>query len=153
MKLLWVVEIFDLRFVQALSELAPHAVGHHFGQGSQTGIVLDLVVLQENALVLVVVVDVLLTLGFVVPYPVRPPAGFLFDFELRVDIVFEEPFLGLREMPHLVNVLNLVAQLDRFLQLGGAPRTGQDSLVIGVSALVGSLQRGFDHFFFHTGSA
>ena len=114
---------------------------------------LDLVVLQENALVLVVVVDVPLTLGFVVPYPVRPPAGFLFYFEPRVDIVFEEPFLDLREMPHLVDVLDLVAHFDRFLQLGGAPRTGQDSLVIEVSALVGSLQRGFGHFFFYAGSA
>ena len=97
--------------------------------------------------------DVPLTYGFVVPYPVRSAAGFLFDFEPSVDIIFEEPFLGLREMPHLVDVLDLVAQLDRFVQFGGAPRTGQDSLVIGVSALVGSLQRGFDHFFFHTGSA
>ena len=113
----------------------------------------DLVVLQENSLVLVVVKDVPLTLCFVVPYPVRPPAGFLIDFEPGVDIIFEEPFLDLRETPHLVDVLDFVAQLDRFVQLGGAPRTGQDSLVIGVSALVGSLQRGFDHFFFHTGSA
>ena len=103
---------------------------------------LDLVALQLNALVLVVVMDVPLTLGFVVPYPVRPPAGFLFDFEPRVDIVSEESFLDLREMPHLVDVLDLVAQLDGFLQLGGAPRAGQGSLVIGVSALVGSLQRG-----------
>ena len=100
-----------------------------------------------------VVLDVPPTLGFVVPRPVRPSAGFLFDFEPGVDIIFEEPFLGLREMPHLVDVLDLVAQLDRFVQLGGAPRTGQDSLVVGVSALVGSLQRGFDHFFFHTGGA
>ena len=153
MKLLRVIEILDLRFVQALSELAPHGVEHHFGLGSQTGIVFDLVVLQENALVLVVVVDVPLTLGFVVPYPVRTPAGFLFDFEPGVDIIFEESFLGLRETPHLVDVLDLVAQLDRFVPLGGAPRTGQDSLVIGVSALVGSLQRGFGHFFFHAGSA
>ena len=114
---------------------------------------LDLVVLQENAFVLVVVMDVPLTLGFVVPYPVRPSAGFLFDFEPGVDIIFEESFLAFREMPHLVDVLDLVAQLDRFVQFGGAPRTGQDSLVIGVSALVGSLQRGFDHFFFHAGSA
>ena len=70
---------------------------------------LDLGVLQENALVLEVVVDVPLTLGFVVPYPLRPATGFLFDFEPGVDIIFEEPFLGLREMPHFVDELDLVA--------------------------------------------
>ena len=43
-------------------------------------------------------------------------------------------------MPHLVDVLDLVPQVDGFLQLGGAPRTGQDSSVIGVSALVRSLE-------------
>ena len=85
--------------------------------------------------------DVPLTLGFVVPYSVRPVTGFLFDFEPGVDIIFEEPFLGLREMPHLVDVLDFIAQLDRFVQLGGVPRTGQDSLVIGVSAVV-DLSRG-----------
>ena len=69
----------------------------------------DLGVLQENAFVLVVVVDVPLTLGFVVPYPVRPAAGFLFDFEPGVDIIFEESFLGFREMPHFVDVLDHVA--------------------------------------------
>ena len=113
---------------------------------------LDLGVLQENALILVVVMDVPLTLGFVVSHPLRPTAGFLFDFEPGVDIIFEESFLGFGEMPHLVDELDLVAQLDRFVQLGGAPGTGQHSLVLGVSAVVGSLQRGFDHFFFHTGS-
>ena len=153
MKFSGVAEFFHLRFVLTLSELAPHRVEHHFGQGSQTQIVLDLVVIQLNALVLLVVIDVLLTLGFVVRHPVRPPAGFLFDFEPRVDIVSEETFLDLREMPHLVDVLDLVPQIDGFLQLGDAPRTGQDSLVIGVSALVGSLQRRFGHFFFHAGSA
>ena len=78
----------------------------------------DLVVLQESALVLVVVTDAPLTLGFVVPYPVRPAAGFLFDFEPRVDIVFEEPFLDLREMPHLVDVLDLVANSTAFFSSG-----------------------------------
>ena len=114
---------------------------------------LDLVVIQLNALVLVVVVDVLTTFGFVVHHPVRPPAGFLFDLQPRVDVVSEEAFLGLGEIPHLVDVLDLAPQLDGLLQLGGAPHTGQDSLLVGVNALVGSLQRRFDHFFFHAGSA
>ena len=103
------LKILDLGFVETLSELAPHGIEHHFGESSQTGIALDLGVLQENALILEVVVDVLLTLGFVVPYPLGPAAGFLFDFEPGVDIIFEEPFLDLREMPHFVDVLDLVA--------------------------------------------
>ena len=106
---LGVLKILDLDFVEALSELVPHGVEHHFGEGSQAGIVLDLGILQENALVLEVVVDVLLTFGFVVPYPLRPATGFLFDFEPGVDIIFEESFLGFGEMPHFVDVLDLVA--------------------------------------------
>ena len=148
-----VAEFFDLRFALTLSELAPHGVEHHFGQGSQIRIVLDLVVIQFNTLVLVVVVNVLAAFGFVVAHPVRPPAGFLFDLEPRVDVVSEKTLLDLEEMPHLVDVLDLVPQFDGLLKLGGAPRNGQDSLVVGVSALVGSLQRRLGHFFFHTGSA
>ena len=53
--------------------------------------------------------DVLLTLGFVVPYPLGPATSFLFEFEPGVDIIFEESFLGFREMPHFVDVLDLVA--------------------------------------------
>ena len=148
-----VTEFFDLRFVLTLPKLAPHGVEHHFGQGSQTRIVLDLVVIQLNALVLIVVVDVLAAFGFVVTYPVRPPAGFLFDLEPCVYVVSEKTLLDLGEMLHLVDVLDLVPQFDGLLQLGSAPRTGQDSLVVGVSAPVGSLQRRFGHFFFHAGGA
>ena len=39
---LWVIKIFDLGFVEALSKLTPHGIEHHFGKGSQTRIVLDL---------------------------------------------------------------------------------------------------------------
>ena len=39
-----VLKILDLGFVEALSELAPHGIEHHFGEGSQTRIALDLVV-------------------------------------------------------------------------------------------------------------
>ena len=53
--------------------------------------------------------DVLLTFRFVVSYPLGPTTGFLFDFEPGVDIIFKEPFLGFGEMPHFVDVLDLVA--------------------------------------------
>ena len=66
---LGVVECFDLGLVETLSKLAPHGIEHHFGQSAKTRIVFDLVVLQLDALVLVVLADVLLAFGLVVAYP------------------------------------------------------------------------------------
>ena len=54
-------------------------------------------------------------------------------------------------MPHLVDVLDVVAQLDGFLQFGGAPRAGQGAFVIRVCAPVRALQGRCGHFFLHTG--
>ena len=132
---LGIIKCFDLGLVQTLAELAPHGIQHHFGQCAQPFILLDLVVLQLNALVLIVLAKVLLTFGFVVPHPRRPPAVFLLDFQPGVDVVSEEPFTGLVKMPHFVNVLDLVPQGHRFLQFGTTPRAGQDALVVGVGAL------------------
>ena len=112
---LGVTEFFYLGLVETLSELAPHGIQHHFGQSAQTRIVLDLVVLQSNALVLIVLADVLLALGFVVTHPFGPTAGFLFDFQPGVDVVLEKALTGFWEMPHLVDVLDFVPQLDGFL--------------------------------------
>ena len=145
-KSLGIVKLLDLGLVETLAELAPHGIEHHFGQRAQTCIVFDLVVLQLDALVLVVLADVLLTLGFVVPHPRRPPAGFLLDFQPGVDVVSEESLTGLVKMPHFLNVLDLVPQFHRFLQFGGAPRAGQDALLVGVGAPLRSLQRRFGHF-------
>jgi len=64
---LGVVKFLDLGLVETLSE--PAHIEHHFGQGAQTRIVFDLVVLQLDALVLVVLADVLLAFGFVVTHP------------------------------------------------------------------------------------
>ena len=132
---LGIVKLLDLGLVETLSELAPHGIEHHFGQRAQTCIVFDVVVLQPDALVLVVLADVLLAFGFVVPHPRRPPAGFLLDFQPGVDVLSEESLTGLVKMPHLVQVLDLVPQLDGFLQFGAAPRPGQDALFVGVGAL------------------
>ena len=52
---------------------------------------------------------------------------------------------------HFVDVLDFVAQLDGFLQFGGAPRTGQGALLVGMCAPVRSLQERFGHFFLHAG--
>ena len=147
---LGIIKLLDLGLVETLSKFAPHGIEPHFGKGPQTCIVFDLVVLQLDALVLVVLADVLLAFGFVVPHPRRPPAGFLLDFQPGVDVVLEEPLTGLVKMPHLVQVLDLVPQRRGFLQFGAAPRVGQDALLVGVGALGRSLQRTFGHFFFHT---
>ena len=88
---------------------------------------------------LVVLLDVLLAFGFVVTHPLGPTTGFLLDFQPSVDVVSEETLTGFVKMPHLVDVLDVVAQLDGFLQFGGVPRTGQGALVIGVCALLRSL--------------
>ena len=147
-----IVKLLDLGLVETLSELAPHGIEHHFGQRAQTRIVFDLVVLQLDALVFVVLANVLLAFGFVVPHPRRPPAGFLLDFQPGVDVIVEEPLTGLVKLPHLVQVLDLVPQPHRFLQFGTTPRSGQGALFVGVVALGRSLQRTFGHFFFHTSS-
>ena len=146
-----VAEFLDLHLDKTLPELASHGIENHFGQLPQTDIVLDFVVLQADALVLLIPVDVMLMFSFVVAYPFGPTTGFLLDFEPRVDIVLKETLTGVGEMPHLVNVLDLVTQGNSFLQLGGAPRPGQCAFVIGVCALVGSLQGELVHFVLHTG--
>ena len=151
-KSLGVVKFLDLGLAETLSKLAPHGIQHHFGEGAQTGIVFDLVVLQLGPPVLIVLANVLLAFGFVVTHPGRPPAGFLLDFQPGVDVLSEEPFTGVIKMPHLVDVLDLVSQLHRFVQFGGAPRAGQGTLLVGVGAPLRSLVRRFDHFVFDTSS-
>ena len=86
---LGVIKGLDLGLVEALSKLAPHGIEHHFGQGPQTRVVFDLIVLQLDAFMLEVLAEVLLTFGFVVAYPRRPPSGFLLDFQPGVDVVSE----------------------------------------------------------------
>ena len=149
-KNLGIVKFSDLGLVVTLAKLTPHGIQHHFGQRAQPCIVFNLVVLQLDALVLIVLAEVLLAFGFVVSHPQRPPAGLLLDFQPGVDVVSEEPFTGFVKLPHLIDVLDLVAQLDGSLQFGTAPRAGQDALVVGVVALGRSLQRTFGHFFLDT---
>ena len=147
---LGVVKLLDLGLVQTLAELAPHGIQHHFGQGAQPFILRDLVVLQLNALVLVVLAKVLLTFGLVVAHPRRPPSGFLLDFQPGIDVVSEESLTGLVKMPHFVNVLDLVPHVDGFVQFGTTPRAGQGALFVGVVALGRSLHRLFGHFVLDT---
>ena len=70
------------------------------------GIVFDFVVLQLNAFMLEVLSKVLLAFGFVLTDPGWPPTGFLLNFQPGVDVVFEESFTRLVEMPDLIDVLD-----------------------------------------------
>jgi len=150
MKGLGIIKFLDSGLVEVLSKLAPHGIKHHFGQGAQTRILLDLVVLQLDALMLEVLTEILLAFGFVVPDPGWPPTGFLLDFQPGVHVVSEQSFTGLVKMPDLIDVLDLVPQLDGFVQFGSTPRTGQDALLVRVGTLGRSLERGFGHFLLDT---
>ena len=52
-------EFSDLDLVVALAKFAPHGVQHHLGQGTLSGIAIDVVVIQVDAFPSRVVVDVL----------------------------------------------------------------------------------------------
>ena len=115
MKELRILKGLDLGLVKALSKLAPHGIEHHFCEGLQPRILLDVGVLQLDAFMLEVLLDVLLAFGFVFPDPWWPPTGFLLDFQPGVDLVCEESLTGFFKMPDFVDVLDFVSQLDGFV--------------------------------------
>ena len=63
-EVLRVLKGLDLGFVKALSKLAPHGIEHHFGQGAEPRVLLNLVVLQPDAFMLEVILDIFLFLCF-----------------------------------------------------------------------------------------
>ena len=90
--------------------------------------------------------NVLLAFDSSITYPFGPTAGSLLDVESSVDVIFEQALESFEKMPQFANVLDLVAKRNGSLQFGGAPRTGEDALVIGGSGRGGGLV----HFVFHT---
>ena len=144
---------FHFTLVTLLTVLAPETVQHHFGQGTATRILLDLVGFEGDTFLGSVILDVLTTLVFVVAHPVRPTAGFLFDFEKRVDVRGEHVIRIAREVPYLVHVLNDGALVHGFLQFGGWPGAHETALRWGVRAATTSFRQRFGLFLFHAGSA
>ena len=144
-----VVKGLDLGFVEALAKFAPHGIEHHFGQGAEPRVLLDFIVLQLDAFLLEVILNVFLFLVFGV-HSGGPPTSLLFDFQPGVDVIFEQTLTGLVKMPDLVDVLDLVPELDGFGQFRTAPRPRQDPLVIGMVAFGGSVPGTFGHFVLHT---
>ena len=148
-EVLRVLKGLDLGFVKALTKFTPHGIEHHFGQGAEPRVLLDFVVLQLDAFLFEIVVYISLFVLFS-HVLLRPPTGFLFDFQPGVDVVFEEPLAGLVKMPHFVNVLDLVPEVDGFGQFRTAPCAGQDPLLVRMVALDGSVPGTFGHFVLHT---
>ena len=106
-----------------------------------------------NLLFFVVLGDMLLLFARIIPHVLWPAARFFLDFQPRVDVLFKEPYSTLIfwEMPHLVNVKNLIPLLHRLFKLGGTPRHCGLSLLGGVRADIASNQHHFfTHLFFDT---
>ena len=95
----------------------------------------DFGVLQLDAFMLEVLSKVLLAFGFVVTDPGWPPAGFLLDFQPGVDVVSQQSLTSLVKLPDLVDVLDFVSQVHRFVQFRAAPCPGQGALLVAVVAL------------------
>ena len=148
-KALRVLKGLDLGFVEALAKFTPHGIEHHFGQGAEPRVLLDFVVLQLDAFLLEVILDIFLFLCFCV-HSGGPPTSLLFDFQPGVDVIFEEPLAGLVKMPDLVDVLDLVPEFDGFGQFRTAPCPRQDPLFVGMVAFGGSVPGTFGHFVLHT---
>ena len=111
---LGVIKFLDLGLVEALSKFTPHGIEHHFSQGTQPWILFNFVVLQLDALLLVVIIDVGLSLFFGVD-SFGPPTGFLLNFQPSVDVVSEQPLTGFFKMPDFIDVQDLVPELNGFL--------------------------------------
>ena len=71
---------FHFALVALLTVLAPETVQHHFGEGTATWVLLDLVGLEGDTFLDLVILYVLTTLVVVVAHPVGPTTGLLFDF-------------------------------------------------------------------------
>ena len=99
-----------------------------------------------------VVIEVLSTFVGIVAHPLGPTAGFLLDFQERVDVRGEHGVGIAREMPDFVHVLDAVPPIDGFLHFGGGPRVHQTPLGVGVSATVTALGQRFGLFLLDAGS-
>ena len=142
-----------MTLVALLPVLAPETIEHHFGEGTSTGIFLDLVGFELDPFLGFVVVDVLLTFVGVVPYPLGPSAGFLFDLEEGVDVRGEHAVGFAREVPDVVHVLDDVPSIDGFLQFGSRPGTHKTPRLVGVPATITACGQRFGLFLFDASSA
>ena len=139
-----------LTLVTLLTVFAPETVHHHLGEGASTGGLLDLVGVELDAFLFQVVLNIPVTFVGIVPHPLGPSAGFLFDLEKCVDVGGEQLVGFVREVPDFVHVLNEVTLIDGFLQFRGGPGTHETALGLGVNAVVTAFDQQFGLLMFHT---
>lgn len=80
-------------------------------------------------------------------------AGFLFDFQLRIHVGFEQNDCVAREMPYFVKVHESIAFVERFHDFGRAPRSSQLTLFRRVVATPLFFEERFGDVILSTGSA
>ena len=144
-------EFSDLSLIDSLSELAPHGIEHHLGQGTESRVLLDFGGIETNAFSSIIRIDVGLFLSRG-GTSFGPAAGFFFDLEPRVHVGFEEPRTLMVEMPYFVYVLNDVTFLYSHVEFGGAPGTHEGTFFVRVMTGVRLFQKGFGNVLFDAGT-
>ena len=129
---LLIAKFHDLGLVGTLTELAPHGVQHHLGQGTHTSILCDQGRIQFDTFFGLVVAEILLAFLRIVANMGRATANFIFVLQPRVDLIVRKSRHGILKMPHLMYVKNMVTFFNSFLQLWGAPRTDDLPLLVSV---------------------
>ena len=144
-------EFSDLSLVDPLPELAPHGIEHHFGQGTESRVLLDFGGIETNAFLSIVRIDVGLFLSRG-GTSFGPAAGFFFDLEPRFHIGFEESRALMVEMPYFVYVLDDVAFLYSHFEFWGSPGTNEGTFLVRVMTGMRLFQKGFGNVLFDAGT-
>ena len=92
-----------------------------------------------------------LTFQGIVAHIIWPPTGLFLDLEPCVHVVFEEPSVSGREMPHFVYADDCVSLLNSLEEFWCAPGPYKLAFRICVSTDRSTLQKGFGHFLGHAG--
>ena len=128
-------KFFDLCLVGLLPKFTAHGTEHEFSQGTLTRVFADVGMVEDNVFAFLPSSDVFalkLSCGAVLSIL----TGFFLEFEPRVNVLGKEADLRVGKMVDLMNVEQPVAFLEGHGEFGGAPRTGESSLSVGVMTVV-----------------
>ena len=131
----WIDEFLDLCLVGLLPKFTPHGIQHEFSQSTLTRVFADVGMIEDNVFAFAPSSDVF-TLKVSCGAVLGIPAGFFLEFEPRVDVLGKEADLRVGKMVDLMNVEQSVAFLEGHGEFGGAPRTGESALSVGVMTVV-----------------
>ena len=151
MQIARISEFLHVGLVETLSELSPHGIQHEFGLSASAWILANAGHVQSNAFTLFLVVDVLLALS--VGAAIVGKTTRLLDLQPRVDVVLEQPYFVVLEIPHFVDTNESVAFVERFLEFGRTPRPGELLLFRSVVADPRFVEERFGDVVFGTRSA